>query len=256
MTLLAVEGLTASLGKVRVLEDVCLAIAAGELVGLIGPNGAGKTTLLRAALGLTPADGTCRLGGDLLGDLDPRARARRAAYLAQGREIGWPLAVEPLVALGRTPHRRPGAPLSAADRAAVAAAMARMDVAGFAARPATELSGGERARVLIARALAQEAPLLLADEPTAGLDPAHQIALMETLAGLAAEGRGVLVSLHDLALAARWCHRLVLMAGGRVVADGAPRAVLTPDLLARTYGITAHITETEEGLMVVPVRRA
>jgi iron complex transport system ATP-binding protein len=191
VSLLAVEGLGVRLGGRAVLQDVSLRVAAGECVGLIGPNGAGKSTLMRAALGLIGAAGARSLGGDPVAALAPAERARRAAFLPQEREIGWPVTVKALVALGRAPHRPRLAALGQADEAAIAAAMQRMDVAQFADRPATDLSGGERARVLIARALAQEAPLLLADEPAAGLDPAHQLALMETFAALAREGRAV-----------------------------------------------------------------
>jgi iron complex transport system ATP-binding protein len=255
MTLLEVDGLSARLGGRTVLDAVSFALREGECVGLIGPNGAGKSTLLRAALGLIRAEGARRLGGDALEALAPAERARRAAFLPQEREIGWPVSVAALVALGRAPHRPAFAPESAADRAAVSAAMARMDVARFADRPATELSGGERARALIARALAQEAPLLLADEPAAGLDPAHQIALMETFAALAAEGRAVLASLHDLGLAAQWCGRLILLDRGRVVADGPPQAVLTPERLAAVYGVRAHLDWSGDGPIVQPVAR-
>lgn len=252
MSLLAVRDLHAAIGGVEALRGVSLGVAAGEVVGLIGPNGAGKSTLLRAALGLIGARGSRSLGGDPLERLAPRARALRAAFLPQEREIGWPISVAALVALGRAPHRAPGAPLRPRDRAAVADAMARMDVARFADRPATQLSGGERARALMARALAQEAPLLMADEPAAGLDPAHQIALMATFRALAAEGRGVLASLHELGLAARWCDRLAVLDAGRIVAEGPPEAVLTPDLLARVYGVTAHFARDAEGLVVAP----
>jgi iron complex transport system ATP-binding protein len=128
--------------------------------------------------------------------------------------------------------------------------MARMDVTRLADRPADRLSGGELARVLIARALAQDAPLLLADEPAAGLDPAHQLSLMARLRDLAAAGRGVLVSLHDLGLAARWCDRLIALHDGVIAADGPPRAVLTPALLATVYGVRAHVSEGPGGLTV------
>jgi iron complex transport system ATP-binding protein len=252
MSLVAVEGLTVRRGPCPVVDRVTLAVGRGELVGLIGPNGAGKTTLMRAALGLVRAEGRVTLGGDALEALGARARALRAAYLPQEREIAWPLEAEALVALGRHPHRRPGAPLSAADREAVDRALARADAEALRHRPATELSGGERARVLIARALAQEAPLIFADEPTAGLDPAHQLHLMRTLTRLAAEGTGVLISLHDLTLAARHCHRLVLMHQGRIAAEGPPEAVLTPERLAAIYGITAHMGRDAHGPIVLP----
>ena len=159
------------------------------------------------------------------------------------------MSVETLVALGRTPHRR-----DAADREAVEAALARMELGALRHRTATRLSGGEQARVLIARALAQETPLLLADEPTAGLDPAHQLATLARLGGLAAEGRGVLVSLHDLALAVQSCTRVVVLAkGGAVAADGPPEAVLTPALLAAVFGIEALRIETPRGIVLQPV---
>jgi iron complex transport system ATP-binding protein len=255
MSLMAVDGLAARLGGRDVLRGVALTVNPGEFVGLLGPNGAGKSTLMRAALGLIPASGARSLGGDPVGRLAPVERARRAAWLPQEREIGWPVSVATLVGLGRAPWRPAFAPETAGDRAAVSAAMARMDVARFADRPATALSGGERARALIARALAQETPLIVADEPAAGLDPAHQIDLMGCFAGLAREGRGALASLHDLGLAARWCDRLVLLCEGRVAADGPPRAVLTPELLAQVYGVRALIDWGAEGPVVQPVAR-
>ncbi|MBP7003268.1 ABC transporter ATP-binding protein [Amaricoccus sp.] len=249
MSLLSLEGVTAARGGRRVLDGVSLAVAPGEVVGLLGPNGAGKSTLMRVAAGLAPATGAVRLGDAALAGLDARARALRVAYLPQEREVAWPVTVATLVGLGRLPHRA-GA---AADQAAVARAIAAMDLGGFEQRPATELSGGERARALIARALAQEAPLLLADEPAAGLDPAHQIGLMARLADLAREGRGVLVALHDLGLAARWCDRVALLHRGRIVAVGPPGAVLTAERLAEVYGILAHLDRDAAGPILLPV---
>lgn len=240
---LALDHLTVRRGPCPVLHDISLTLAEGEFVGLLGPNGAGKTTLLRAALGLLPAGGHSSIAA-----LQPAARARAAAFLPQGREIAWPMPVETLVALGR-PGRRPE------DAAAVARAIDRLGLAPLRKRRATELSGGEQARVLLARALAQEAPLLLADEPTAGLDPEQQLAVMTLFAGLAAEGGTVLASLHDLGLAARHCTRLIVLDTGRIVADGAPRAVLTEALLAGTFGIRAHLSEGPEGLIFQPLGR-
>jgi iron complex transport system ATP-binding protein len=248
VTLLALDAVTVRRGPCPVLDHVSLAVAPGEVVGLLGPNGAGKTTLMRAALGLLPAEGAIRLGGAPLGRLSAQDRALRAAYLPQERTVAWAISVEALVALGRLPHRA-GA---AADRAAVTAAIAAMDLAAMAARPVDQLSGGERGRALIARALAQEAPLLVADEPTAGLDPAHQLALMAAFRDLARNGRGVLVALHDLALAARWCDRVALLDAGRRIADGPPGAVLTADRLAAVYGVTAHLGHDAGGPIVVP----
>lgn len=253
MTLISVSGLSASLGGKPVLRGISFAIGRGELVGLIGPNGAGKSTLLRSVLGLTRADGDVAIAGQDMTAMPAAQRARHVAYLPQERDIAWAVPAEMLVSLGRAPHRPAFAGLTQADRAAVAQAMRRMEVDGLRDRPATELSGGEKARVLIARALAQDAPLLLADEPTAGLDPSHQIALMRIFASLAAEGSSVVASLHDLGLAARWCSRLILLDGGAVVADGPPRQVLTAELLRQVYGVETHFGEAEGKMIVQPL---
>jgi iron complex transport system ATP-binding protein len=247
--LLALRDVHAARGGKPVLAGVTAEVASGELVGLLGPNGAGKTTLMRAALGLGPVlSGEMHLSGVPLAALPREERARRAAYIPQDRGIAWPVTVEALVALGRLPHRA-GA---AEDARAVEAALATMELASLRHRPATRLSGGERARALIARALAQDAPLLVADEPVAGLDPAHAIGLMARFRALAVAGRGVLVSLHDLALAARWCHRILLLDRGRLVADGPPGAVLTPSRLAEVYGIAAFAAADDNGPILVP----
>ncbi|MEM8821073.1 MAG: ABC transporter ATP-binding protein, partial [Pseudomonadota bacterium] len=159
---LTLEGLTVDLAGRRVLEHIDLTVAPGECVGLIGPNGAGKSTLMRAALGQIPASGHSSLAALLR-----RQRALAAAWLPQAREIAWGMTVEEIVELGRTPHRRTGAPLRPGDKAAIARAMAEADVTQFSTQDAKQLSGGEQARVLLARALAQEAPMLFADEPVA-----------------------------------------------------------------------------------------
>ncbi|TXI02750.1 MAG: ABC transporter ATP-binding protein [Pseudorhodobacter sp.] len=245
MTLLALENLTVRRGLCPVVEAVSLTVQEGEFVGLIGPNGAGKTSLMRAALGILPHEGRSSLAR-----LAPLARARAAAFLPQGREIAWPVSVENLVTLGRGVH--PGA-TAEADRRAVDRALDRMGLQNYRNRTATALSGGEQARVLIARALAQEAPLLLADEPVAGLDPEAQLKTMEVFAGLAREGRGVVASIHDLGLAARSCTRLVLLQAGRVVADGPPRAVLSDDNLARVFGVRGFHAETPDGPVFQPM---
>ncbi|MCC5970561.1 MAG: ABC transporter ATP-binding protein [Pararhodobacter sp.] len=246
--LLSLRDFSVARGPCDVLRDVSLGISAGECVGLIGPNGAGKTTLMRAALGLMPARGQSSLAA-----LDRLARARTVAWMPQQREIAWPVSVETLIALGRNPHRAPGHAQSAEDRAAINAAITRMGLEGFRTRAANQLSGGEQARVLIARALAQETPLLMADEPTAGLDPANQITLMELFATQAADGHAVLTSLHDLGLAARHCTRLLVLHRGRLVADGPPEAVLTPDLLAEVFQISAHFAQSPQGPVFQPL---
>ncbi len=253
MSLLAVRNLKVRLGGAAVLDGVSFSVGQGEFVGLIGPNGAGKSTLLRAVLGLVESRGGIEVDGRAAAAIGARERARRIAYLAQEREIAWDVPVETVVALGRAPHRPAFAGLGEGDRAAIERAMRRMEVDGFRHRPATELSGGEKARVLIARALAQDTPLLLADEPAAGLDPGHQIALMRVFCALAAEGRSVVASLHDLGLAARWCSRLVLLGQGRIAADGAAEAVLTPQRVREVYGITAFFGTAAGGNVVQPL---
>ena len=250
MTLLALDNLTVRRGQCPVVDSATLRIAAGECVGLLGPNGAGKTSLLRAALGLLPFEGASNLAA-----MPPRDRAAQAAWLPQGREIAWPMRVERVVALGRLPYLPRGARLRDEDRAAVDAALTRMGLAGYRDRTATALSGGEQARVLIARMLAQDTPLLIADEPIAGLDPAAQIATLEVFRTLAGEGRAVLTSLHDLSLAARYCTRLVLMRAGRIVADGPPDTVLTPDTLAEVFHLRARVLDTPDGPLVQALDR-
>ena len=248
MTLLTLRSLGVTRRSRTVLRDIDLSVGAGEVVGLIGPNGAGKTTLMRAALGLIPATGHSSLAA-----LSPRARGRAVAWLPQAREIAWPVDVATLVLLGRTPHLAAGQTPSAADRAAVDSAIDRMDLTAFRHRTATRLSGGEQARVLIARALAQEAPLLMADEPIAGLDLAHQIGTMKRFTNLAAEGRSVIVSLHDLGLAARHCTRLIVLDAGGMVADGPPQAVLTQSLVRDVFGVDALVQATPDGMVFQPL---
>ena len=250
--LLELDRLSVARGGRRVVDDVTFAIGAGEFVGLIGPNGAGKSTLMKAIVGLLPSDGGIALGGTSVTALSSAERGRRLSYLPQEREVAWPLAVADLVMLGRAAALPPFARPGPEDAQAVARAMARMEIEDFAGRPATDLSGGEKARVLIARALAQETPLLLADEPTAALDPAHQIALMRIFSGLAAEGRAVVACLHDLGLAARWCTRIILLDAGRVVADGPPLDALTPQRLRDVYGVEAYFAE-RDGPIVHPL---
>jgi iron complex transport system ATP-binding protein len=253
MTLLSVTELSASLGGAAVLHDISFEVAPGELIGLVGPNGAGKSTLLKAVLDLTPAGGKVLLEGQSVRAMKADARARIAAYLPQERDVAWPVPVEMLVALGRAPYCSPFAPLAKNDLAVVESAMRIMDVEAFRSRAATDLSGGELARVLVARALAQNTPLLLADEPTAGLDPAHQIALMRTFAKLAAECRTVIASLHDLGLAARWCSRLLVLQSGRIVADGPPDALLAGGQLQAVYGVEIHAEKIAGRWVVQPL---
>lgn len=250
MSLLCLDNLTVKRGNCPVVDDVSVEVGPGECIGLIGPNGAGKTTLMRGALGLLPHSGRSSLTEVPLSE-----RARACAWMPQNRDIAWPMSVQTLVALGRIPHLPKGQRLKDEDEAAIASALEKMRLEGFSQRIATELSGGEQARVLIARALAQETPLLMADEPIAGLDPAGQIATMQVFRRLADEGHAVIVSLHDLGLAVRHCTRLLLLSEGRLVSDGAPRAVLTETNLRQVFGVSAFFQETENGLVFQPLEK-
>jgi len=235
-----IEGkdLAVRFGRVTLLRQMNMAIRTGEMVGLIGPNGSGKTTLLRILANLrSPDEGTVSYAGRSAAEIGARRLSQQIAYLAQGADVHWPMRVETLVGLGRFPYRRPMQGWNSCDRAAVERAMVACDVMAFRDRTMREVSGGERLRVLLARALAVEAEMLLADEPIAALDPLHQLQVMELLRCTAREGRGVVVVLHDLALAARYCDRLVLLAGGGILAEGKPSDVLTDAHIAKAYGV-------------------
>ncbi len=250
---MSATGLTIRLARTVVVENASLELRTGELTALLGPNGAGKTTLIRALAGVVPADGRIEIGGRPLQAFSLRERARRIAYLPQGHIAHWPMDVASVVALGRHPHADAFAPPTEGDRAAVRTALAATGLEPLAARSVTSLSGGERARVALARALATQASILLADEPTMSLDPRHQLVVMELLAQVAHGGRAVLAILHDLALAARFADRVLMMDRGRLVADGPARDVLTPDKIATVFGVEAAMTETSVG--IIPILR-
>lgn len=248
MTELRVNNLSVRIGGRLILNDVSFEATSREVIGLIGPNGTGKSTLLRAILGLIPSSGTIELFGKQ--NLTARERAKKACYVPQDREIAWPLSVRHIVSLGRTPFLSSTGGLSKSDEALVSEAMKQVDIEHLAQRNVLELSGGERARVLIARALAQNAPLLIADEPTAGLDPAHQIALMEMIVARTHCQGLAIVTVHDMGLAARWCNRLLVLHNGTLVADGAPADVLVPDMFARVYGVDVSVAPGTMGPVV------
>ncbi|MGY3531070.1 iron complex transport system ATP-binding protein [Bradyrhizobium embrapense] len=253
MTLLSATALNASLGSRKVLHDVSLSLEAGHLVALVGPNGAGKTTLLRALAGLIPSDGDIKIDGDTLASLPLRERAKRFAYLPQGHMVHWPLPARDIVALGRYPHGATDpARLSPKDIEAVLRAMQAVDVTAFSDRRVTELSGGERSRVALARVLAVEAPVILADEPTASLDPRHQIDVMQKLRNVADTGVLVIVVTHDLGLAARFANHVLVLAEGRLAAHGAPAEALSESVLASVFRISAYRAEFQREAVIVP----
>jgi len=250
------DALTVQRNRRTILHDIHARFTPGQLVGVIGPNGAGKSTLVRALLGLQlPVSGEVRINGKPVASLSRQEIARQIAYLPQGQTLHWPLSVERLVSLGRLPHLGPLSRVTAADAAVIDRAMARTDVGSLRHRVATEISGGERARVLLARALAVEAPALVADEPLASLDPGHQIDLMELLRDEARSGALVITVLHDLTMAARYCDRLLLLDQGRLVADGAPMEILSAERLRAVYGISALVVEHDGLPMIVPLQR-
>ena len=247
---LSMNGAIARLGGRTVLNGAGLEVAAGEFVVLVGPNGAGKSSIIRAFAGLLPlSGGVARLGGDDVATLPPRERAARAAYLPQERRIAWNLPAIEVAALG--------APFLAVDEAMERARSALVEVEAdhLADRGVAEMSGGERARVLLARALVTGAAALMLDEPIAGLDPEAQLMVLERLRARAEAGQAVLASLHDLPLAARFAHRVAVLDLGSVAADDTPLAALTPEVLRRVFGLSARWVEGPDGPLLSAGRR-
>jgi iron complex transport system ATP-binding protein len=251
--LLTADHVSVRLAGRAVLRDVSFALQPGHLVALVGPNGAGKTTLLRALAGLIASDGAIHIGGEALSQLSLRERAKRFAYLPQGHVVHWPLPARDIVALGRYPHGATDpSRLSPRDSEAVARAMQAADVTELAARRVTELSGGERSRVALARVFAVEAPVILADEPTASLDPRHQIDVMKGLRAAADKGTLVIVVTHDLGLAARFADTLLVLSDGRLVSQGQPADALTDRIMADVFRVSAYRAQHQREAVIVP----
>jgi len=238
-----------------ILKHVSLELDTG-LVGLVGPNGAGKSSLLRVLAGIwTPDAGQALLGDAPLTGMDAPDRARRLAFLPPERDMHWPLPVDHVVSLGRMPHRGPFAPWSDEDAVAVDQALDAVDAMHLKDRSVSELSNGERARVLLARALAVDAPLLLVDEAIAALDPGHQLQVMEVLKSEAGKGRLVLAVLHDLTMARRYCDDIVLMTEGTIHAHGSAQEVLTAKNLGDVYGIEVETGMAQGQPFILPTRQ-
>lgn len=237
-----------------VLDSVSLALHRGELLGVVGPNGAGKTALLRCALGLegNRYAGRIDLGGIPFSQMSSAERAKVMAYVPQDADAAWPITVADAVALGRLPHGSKG---DGEDSRIVASALDAVGMASFSERKITALSGGERALVLLARALAVESEVLLLDEPAAALDPHHQLATMELLSRLAGLGKAICVVLHDLSVAARFCHRVAVLHRGRLIAEGAPDETLTDVLLNEVYAIRGVRSRIDGSHLLVPWER-
>lgn len=256
--LVSIQSLNLQLGRRRILQHINLSVGKGEFIGLLGPNGAGKSSLLKCIAGLQmPTAGNIQLNGHDLHEHSRTERARKLAYLEQDADCHWPMAVEDVVALGRLPYRlasRSGwSGLDVTCRQQIEAAIEESGLESLRSRQVNNLSGGERRRVMLARTLATQAHILLADEPVAGLDPAHQLRLMELLATKASGGTSIIVVLHDLALAARYCQRIIMLNEGAVAADGCPKEVISRKLLAETYGIDAHITLVGGLPVIIPL---
>ncbi len=247
--LLSAEGLVVRRGRRAVLDGVGLEVGAGEVVGVVGPNGAGKTTLLRAVLGLQTLEaGAVALSGDDPRRLAPAERARRVAYLPQERRLAWNVPAWRAASLGAI--TRP----PAVARELALQALGRVGLAELAERGVFDMSGGERARVLLARLFAARAPLLLADEPAAGLDPDAQLLAVELLRAEAGAGVGVVLTLHDLSLAARACDRLLVLDQGRAAAEGPPLQALSPAVLGRVFHLDGGFLDAPGG-PILAVRR-
>lgn len=247
MSLLVADGLCYAVDGAQLVTDASFALERGSLTMLVGPNGAGKTTLLRLALGLLkPDSGRAVVNGDDVTTLAPVQRARTIAYLPQQRPVVWPQPVQDIVALGRFAYGAAPGHLSSKDEAATARAIAACDLQGFEERAADTLSGGELSRVHLARALAAETPILVADEPVAALDPRYQHEVLRIFSAAASEGKSLLMVVHDLALAARYADRLIWMKGGRILADGPPRETIQPERLKTVFGIEARVDATRE----------
>ena len=241
MDLIQVENLSVA-GR---LQPISFTLKRGEMLGVIGPNGAGKSTLLQCLAGIQPYNGRIEYEGRNLAELKQRQRARLLGFLPQAQQSAWALRVEDVVALGRLPW-------ADEDRQKIEAAMRMTDVMQWRERPVAQLSGGEQARVWLARVLAGEPNVLLADEPIASLDLKHQRTIMELLRGHSHWQQATILSLHDLSLAARYCDKLCLLAEGQLLAFGTAEEVLTPEHLSLAFGVEVHVDLSSQPPIILP----
>lgn len=247
-----VQGLVVRRKYKNIVDNLSFDVRANEVTGLIGPNGAGKSTVLATLAGIDKPDaGKVLIDGDDINSMSVNDRAQRLGWVEQVGTVNWPLSVERLVMLGRIPHLPAWGKATKADQEAVENAMSKADCMSIRNRQVPTLSGGERARVLLARALAAEPTVLFADEPVSSLDLGHQIQTMQLLHDYASENRAVVIVMHDLSLAVRYCHRLVLIHNGELVATGEPAAVLSNQNIANVYGVSV-VTGCESVPWVVP----
>lgn len=256
MTAVTLNAVSVTLGDAFVVDDVGAEVVPGEWVTLIGPNGAGKSTLLRAIAGLVPYEGSIVLDDAEVGSLGRREIAQRLAFVPQAPLLPPEMRVDEYVLLGRTPHIAAFGYESRRDFEAAGEAIARLDLEPFATRPLRTLSGGERQRVVLARALAQDATLLVLDEPTAALDIGRQQQVLELVSELRERGELTVISaMHDLTLAGQYADRLLLLSHGRLVAEGPPTEIVTEALISAHYGADVRVVEEDGAVAVIPVRR-
>ncbi len=251
---LTAQNISFQIGQYRLLHDISTSVLPGCVTGFVGPNGAGKTTLLKILAGLRqPTSGDVTIDGENLHKMRATERAKRIAYVPQSRIVHWPVSVAMLVAMGRIAHQRSPGNLDEKSRIIVENAMRQMQVETLAERDALSLSGGEQARVLLARALAQQPAILLADEPTSALDLRHQIKLMELLRELAQSGLAIVVSLHDLSQIARYCDHVVVLDQGKMIVEGTPRTTLTHKTIGDVYGVDIDISDVNGLPVIIPL---
>ncbi|VAW88824.1 hypothetical protein MNBD_GAMMA16-1091 [hydrothermal vent metagenome] len=252
MIMLEARSVSVSIGSIQCLHHVDLTLRAGELIGLIGPNGAGKSSLLKVMVGLQKTThGSVLLKSQNLSVYERQERGKALGYLEQNGDIHWPLQVKRLVELGRIPHLPGWASVSEQDQHRIEVALKKTDTWHLKDRIATSLSGGEKCRVLLARVLAGEPEIVLADEPIAALDPAHQLMVMNSFRQFVDAGGAAIIALHDLSMAARYCDQLALLKNGKLVTRGQPDEVITKDRLASVYGIKARLDRDACGYLTV-----